>query len=278
MLTKVESKTFLPANTFYDVFIAQARQHVDVLYSQDTHQFSPRLIYHRYGIQLMASLIRDDDSSTNLAVGDATQASSSVDPFAGMMGLMTPTMPGLDLNAMIKFDADCQPDNLDEPHEAEISKAYGLDQEDWVPGHASNASTSLPGAVEPTLHPSSPTPSSSGSTAVGPATHGKTDSISSSQAETTSANRVESNSCCDICGYRPRGDPRWFGGSMAKHKKLQHADVTKIYRCPYPGCTSQYSKRPDNLRQHQIEKGHFVDGQEPSNHRPRKRKWVANVE
>ncbi|KOS17585.1 hypothetical protein ESCO_003145 [Escovopsis weberi] len=90
--------------------------------------------------------------------------------------------------------------------------------------------------------------------------------------------KVESNSCCEICGYRPKGDPRWFGGSMAKHKKLQHSEETKIYRCPYPGCTSQYSKRPDNLRQHQIEKGHFVDGQGPARKRSRKREWTTEAE
>ncbi|KAK4447202.1 hypothetical protein QBC34DRAFT_410087, partial [Podospora aff. communis PSN243] len=71
---------------------------------------------------------------------------------------------------------------------------------------------------------------------------------------------VASDEVCDICGYRPKGDPQWFKGSMAKHKKLQHSgEPPKIYKCPYPGCTSQYRNRPDNLRQHQIEKNHWVD-------------------
>ncbi|KAH7121852.1 hypothetical protein B0J13DRAFT_567358 [Dactylonectria estremocensis] len=74
---------------------------------------------------------------------------------------------------------------------------------------------------------------------------------------------LESSRECELCGYRPKGDPRWFAGSMAKHKKLQHAIVPpKIYRCPYPGCTSEYKNRPDNLRQHQIEKGHYLNNQE----------------
>ena len=91
--------------------------------------------------------------------------------------------------------------------------------------------------------------------------------------------KVEADSCCDICGYRPKGDPQWFKGSMAKHRKLQHsAAPPKIFKCSYPGCTSQYKNRPDNLRQHQIEKNHFVQGEESTPRRPSKRKKVATEE
>ncbi|EMR70322.1 putative zinc finger protein [Eutypa lata UCREL1] len=79
-------------------------------------------------------------------------------------------------------------------------------------------------------------------------------------AGSSSSSKVEANDCCEVCGYRPKGDPQWFKGSMAKHKKLQHSTGPPImYRCPFPGCTSAYKNRPDNLRQHQIEKGHFID-------------------
>jgi hypothetical protein len=88
----------------------------------------------------------------------------------------------------------------------------------------------------------------------------------------SSSAKVESDSCCQICGYRPKGDPRWFVGSMAKHMRTIHSENPQIFRCPYPGCTSQYSKRADNLRQHQIEKGHFVDDEGKQGRRPRKRK------
>lgn len=85
------------------------------------------------------------------------------------------------------------------------------------------------------------------------------------------------DACCDLCGYRPKGDPRWFHGSMAKHKKTQHStEPPKIYKCPYPGCISAYKNRPDNLRQHQIEKNHFVDGHDGSSKRPSKRKKMAS--
>ncbi|KAK1758133.1 hypothetical protein QBC47DRAFT_458320 [Echria macrotheca] len=66
------------------------------------------------------------------------------------------------------------------------------------------------------------------------------------------AQKVDETSCCEICGYRPRGDPQWFKGSMAKHKKLQHSmPPPKIYKCPYPGCWRQYKNRPDKLRRHE---------------------------
>jgi hypothetical protein len=100
-------------------------------------------------------------------------------------------------------------------------------------------------------------------------------------AETAEQNgqKVEADACCDLCGYRPKGDPQWFKGSMAKHKKLQHSTAPpRIYKCPFPGCTSQYKNRPDNLRQHQIEKNHWVQGEESTPRRPSKRKKVAEGE
>jgi hypothetical protein len=49
---------------------------------------------------------------------------------------------------------------------------------------------------------------------------------------------------------------------MAKHMKTMHSpDPPKIYKCPFPGCTSQFKNRADNLRQHQLVQGHFVDGE-----------------
>jgi len=88
--------------------------------------------------------------------------------------------------------------------------------------------------------------------------------------------KAEANASCELCGYRPKGDPQWFRGSMAKHRKLQHSDnPPKVYKCPFPGCKSSFQKRPDNLRQHQIEKNHFV-GEEAASRRPSKRKRQAS--
>lgn len=129
-----------------------------------------------------------------------------------------------------------------------------------------------------TNHESAPvtagtSPPSHGPTPTAPPTNNHADVAASG------ATRVESDSCCEICGYRPEGDPRWFPGSMAKHKKLQHASTPpKIYECPYPGCTSKYTNRPDNLRQHQIKKNHFVEVQtagDDAGGRPSKRKKMS---
>ncbi|KAI1268880.1 hypothetical protein F5Y18DRAFT_170429 [Xylariaceae sp. FL1019] len=88
---------------------------------------------------------------------------------------------------------------------------------------------------------------------------------------TSSGAKVEANDCCEICGYRPKGDPQWFKGSMAKHKKMMHSSKPPIiYKCPFPGCSSEYKNRRDNLRQHQIEKNHFVG--DDTGRRPQKRK------
>ncbi|KEY74655.1 hypothetical protein S7711_08422 [Stachybotrys chartarum IBT 7711] len=78
-------------------------------------------------------------------------------------------------------------------------------------------------------------------------------------AATGSSSQTQNSASCEICGYMPKGDLRWFSASMAKHKKMQHASAPpKIYKCPFPGCSSQFQNRPDNLRQHQDEKGHFM--------------------
>ncbi|KAI9151342.1 Cross-pathway control protein 1 [Paramyrothecium foliicola] len=75
--------------------------------------------------------------------------------------------------------------------------------------------------------------------------------ISSSQRKTSY--------CCEICGFQPKGDPKWFLDAMAKHKKLKHAsEPPKIHKCLFPGCNSQFNNSQEKLFQHQLENGHFV--------------------
>lgn len=113
------------------------------------------------------------------------------------------------------------------------------------------------------------------STASSPSEGSERQAASAAAQQSEQQKLVEANAVCEICGYRPKGDPQWFKGSMAKHKKLQHSNAPpRIYKCPYPGCTSQYKNRPDNLRQHQIEKSHFVGGEDIAPKRPSKRKKV----
>ncbi|KAI2606827.1 uncharacterized protein GGS25DRAFT_522347 [Hypoxylon fragiforme] len=120
-----------------------------------------------------------------------------------------------------------------------------------------------PDVPGPTSHPTPPIPS----TPVHPEPSPRPGSSSTAQ-------KVEAHDACEICGYRPKGHPQWFKGSMAKHKKMQHSKGPPvIYKCPFPGCNSQYKNRQDNLRQHQIEKNHFVGDE--TGRRPSKRKKVS---
>ncbi|RYO75666.1 hypothetical protein DL766_003811 [Monosporascus sp. MC13-8B] len=128
------------------------------------------------------------------------------------------------------------------------------------PADESYATSSVPPSDRPpTTKPEAITPLSQ----VGAAADPSSSSTAGTPAVTTDpkSSKVEADECCEECGYRPKGAPQWFKGSMAKHKRLQHSTAPPvIYQCPFPGCTSAYKNRPDNLRQHQLEKGHFVDG------------------
>jgi hypothetical protein len=50
---------------------------------------------------------------------------------------------------------------------------------------------------------------------------------------------------------------------MDKHIKNQHSNSSKIFKCDYPGCKSEFKNRQDNLKAHKKEKGHWTesDGQ-----------------
>ncbi|EPE09958.1 zinc finger protein [Ophiostoma piceae UAMH 11346] len=91
------------------------------------------------------------------------------------------------------------------------------------------------------------------------------------QAPSPKKAEAEAPDCCELCGYRPKGDPKWFRGSMLKHRLTKHSEEVIIYKCNFPGCNSQYRNRPDNLKQHQVEKNHFV-GDEATAKKPRKPK------
>lgn len=211
---------------------------MDSLYSQNIPNICPRITYYRHGVKLMKTIINASQIPQDQLTTDAMTRTPALDSLDDVMGALTPN--DFDFG---RFDPDPQMD---------FSGAMIIDP------HALGNAQLLP------------TPE--GSASVGGPSTAATSPPSPAQGSTST--KIEANSCCEICGYRPKGDPRWFGGSMAKHKKLQHATTPpKIYRCPYPGCTSQYKNRPDNLRQHQIEKGHFMDGQEGSG-RPSKRKKV----
>jgi len=140
----------------------------------------------------------------------------------------------------------------------DFTNTFGGDLEPLLPPTTQTETAASTEGFAATASDGSPSASSASSSAAG---------VSDGQQ---GGSKVEAHDCCDICGYRPKGDPQWFRGSMAKHKKMQHSTAPpKIYKCPFPGCNSQYKNRQDNLRQHQIEKNHWV-GQEAAARKPRR--------
>ncbi|KAL6898246.1 hypothetical protein GGI43DRAFT_88959 [Trichoderma evansii] len=259
-------KTYLPSNVFFDEFIEVVRQNTDQLYAQRPF-FSSRSTYHRCGIQLMKSLISEPGrSSAVVPVRTGVESSGlSTEALDAIMGV---NFDGFDFESMVNLNPD--DGNMPEPASAVGAPLMGAAEWTSAPTVESAAFAATPAPPlalgpetlqlmeeDPLIPPNASVPSKPEPTATAPS---------------AATAKVESDNCCEICGYRPKGDPRWFVGSMAKHMKTIHSENPQIFRCPYPGCTSQYSKRADNLRQHQIEKGHFVDGEGNQGRRPRKRK------
>ncbi|KAH8681295.1 hypothetical protein BX600DRAFT_17402 [Xylariales sp. PMI_506] len=270
-------KTSLPLSEFFDEFIPQVRGLCDPIYALDG--FNPRTRYQGLGVALIEHLIPSFDVSL---VSPTSAFSTSL-----------PTNPDT-LEDFLELLGNAFPDDdFIVPTETEIN---GTLSDPLVQG---GGTTSI-GSIQPTaiatqnhitIDPSNlsrvgsetqmalPTAREAENEDLStceissPSPRGLEETSSTSMEGSSFISKVEANSCCEICGYRPKGDPQWFKGSMAKHKKLQHStDPPKIYKCSYPGCTSAYKNRPDNLRQHQIEKGHFVDGIDGKGKRPGKRK------
>jgi hypothetical protein len=79
---------------------------------------------------------------------------------------------------------------------------------------------------------------------------GKAESSSSKEAR-------DKGKPCKFCGYIPQCGILRFEDYMARHMMSQHPEKPKEFRCPHPGCASQFSRR-DNMRKHQERMGHYV--------------------
>ncbi|KAK3306549.1 uncharacterized protein B0T15DRAFT_144488 [Chaetomium strumarium] len=240
-------RSCLPVTTCFGRFVHMVRRSCDKLYEQHDVGPSRRNVYHGHCISLIEHLIPGCDDSGGKAA-DAFPL-NDIDAFFNdltsekgdtTVACINMQPPGIQ---MLEYDA-----NQTELPTPTATSSGSRSPSGTQAGSPPAGQTQQPAPVEPT-------------------------------EQQQAGQKVEANSCCEICGYRPKGDPQWFKGSMAKHKKLQHStEPPKIYKCPYPGCTSQYKNRPDNLRQHQIEKNHFVQGEEITPRRPSKRKKVADGE
>jgi hypothetical protein len=251
-------KMSLPPHVYYDGYIRYVRDQIQPLYPGNATGEDIRSTYYRHGVELLKTTIAPPSQLTtpqpmqDNGVSDTVMQYALDDEFA-FLNDTTETEP-FDFGGNIPFGAEQNLELLD-----------------------------LSNAVDPgTLHPQPlPTPADTSSaretpmTANSPSVPATAPAASSSSASASASTaKVKSDIGCTLCSYTPKGDPRWFSCSLSKHMRLQHSTKPPIiYRCQYPGCTSQYKNRPDNLRQHQIEKGHFPDGQKIGK-RPIKRRKV----
>ena len=233
----------MPAERFFDAYVPEVRTLCDQMYKQHNGGVSRRNAYHQAGIALIERLIPEFDKST----GDPALAEHD----------------GLD-DFLQSLTAECG-----DSAAAAAAFTMGL-------AGASTPYERLGNVPIPTvITTSAETPARTTSLGTSEQQQQPGEAQGSTCDSQAGEKKTEADSSCELCGYRPKGDPQWFKGSMAKHKKLQHStEPPKIYKCPFPGCTSQYKNRPDNLRQHQMEKNHWVEGNEATPRRPSKRKKV----
>ncbi|KAI0447074.1 hypothetical protein F4803DRAFT_558997 [Xylaria telfairii] len=282
-LIQTGKNCFTP-NGFLDQYILQVRALCDQVYAQSGNR--SRVEYHLFGISLFDSLIRsvsrEPQQSQEGHQGYPLIPYSYEDPFLQDLnktfgwnypmihGTQQPVSTGgvpdfsssLDLTTLHP-DAQLATNS---PNPLPIrSDASETPSESYTvsPAPLSDAPPDIP--VSSSYRSTPPSQArAEGSEASGPSTLA------------SSGQKVEANERCEICGYRPKGDPQWFKGSMAKHKKMQHStNPPIIFKCPFPGCNSEYKNRRDNLRQHQIEKNHFVGDE--ATQRPHKRKRRENA-
>ncbi|KAL2754350.1 hypothetical protein ACRALDRAFT_1076103 [Sodiomyces alcalophilus JCM 7366] len=258
-------KGSVAGEAYFDHYVPKVRQHCERLYTQPLPGFVPRVTYHLHGIQLVEAIIASRCNKRLGPVGDKKGHEKEEESLDDIFASITADLGDSSLQQLLAPDVLTMTEPMVDV-ESTINPLASLDSA----AHSEPSSGTVYGeeAHEPVSN-----------------THGLCEDTGMVVSQDTAAvlpppektassvEKVESSQCCEICGFRPKGHPRWFRGSMAKHKKLQHATTPpKIYKCPFPGCKSQYRNRPDNLRQHQLDKGHFVDGEE--GRRPSKRKKV----
>jgi hypothetical protein len=242
---------------YFDEFVPTVRQLCDQIYEQHDLGTSRRDTYHELGISLVEGIVAALDKPRDDVIDTVSDLDEFIKKLNEEYGNATSTaLTGLE------FDVTIDPASL-----CGLAESLTVPTVIMTPPEATRPQTSVSqnnGLVS--------NPESGELCRVGDV--GPLPSQSTQQGGETC--KVEANAYCEVCGYRPKGDPQWFKGSMAKHKKLQHSSKPpRIYKCPFPGCSSQYKNRPDNLRQHQIEKNHWVAGDEKTVRRPSKRKKVS---
>lgn len=232
----------MPASRFYRDYVPKVWELCDEIYVKYFGSVNDRAVYHQLGISVIESMISGFENPT---IHPAT--TTAEDP--------------QELARFLKDYTDIGKPSMDNVHYRKLS----------VP----TMTLTPPETLASSSHVASPVATTTATATCGPQQrqHERQKSSLSQfqippeqQTLSTSQKPEIDPQCipqCHLCDYRPNGDPRWYKGSMAKHMKVKHsAEPDKIYACTYPGCKSQYRNRPDNLRQHKIEKGHWVEGEE----------------
>ncbi|KAI0206468.1 hypothetical protein F4808DRAFT_120706 [Astrocystis sublimbata] len=272
-------KNHFTSNEYLDQYDLQVRGFCNQVYSQPGNR--SRMEYHSLGISLVDSMIQNSFREPQIPQGAHPDYPVVHYPWVDNFtpNWMYPIFPGSDQQGrpeeVPRFDSPIGlpihsippgaqlPSNSPKPppirsHASETPSEYTISPtpvSDAPPDHS----------ISNVYRPTPPSNAQS-----------EENEASGSSTLASSGQKVEANERCEICGYRPKGDPQWFKGSMAKHKKMQHStNPPTIFKCPYPGCNSEYKNRRDNLRQHQIEKNHFV-GDEGTQPGGRKRKRREN--
>ena len=253
---------------YFDDFVPGVRRLCDPVYAEHDQGISRRTAYHSLGISLIESLLPELDSTSLGSPQLVAEDHEDLDLLLESLDTGAFTGSNLTARSMSQITAV--------PYAGEPGSMCDLDT---TMAAVQAFSAVIPEAIESVAEPLTPSPHVS--LPLQPPGEAADDlqALSDEEGLQPDAWQTEANSCCELCGYRPKGHPQWFKGSMAKHKKLQHSAAPPIiYKCPYPGCNSRYKNRPDNLRQHQLEKKHFVDGEEGTTRRPSKRKKMSTAE
>lgn len=296
-------KNVLENGALFDEFVPRVRDLCDPIYTE--HGFHPRAKYQTLAVSLVESMMKNLAEQNRIPTPAGPNASSNLpDPmyeFLEPLGhtwddqpmdavFLNPVSSGVPHQSqMVGFTAPIQNmvnternlvgSNRMSPLgrvSVETSTPSELSHEALTTSAAASPALSRPAGLETADASPAPPPIAILPSTPGHENHESDDQVMGEPSSVASSGqKVEANDCCEICGYRPKGDPQWFRGSMAKHKKMQHSTGPPvIYRCPFPGCTSAYRNRQDNLRQHQLEKNHFVDEGSAQGRRPMKRKKV----
>ncbi|EGO59464.1 hypothetical protein NEUTE1DRAFT_121265 [Neurospora tetrasperma FGSC 2508] len=243
-------KESMPASRYHSDYVPKVWELCDEIYLKYFGSVNDRAVYHQLGISVIQSVISGFDIPQNHSTVTTTEENQ--DELARFLKDHT-DIGKVPMEAYRKFSVPTMtltpPEALHSSHVASLTATFGPQQPQQSQQPQQTRQQQQQQQQKQASH------------------LGEIPSEDQAPASTTDQTQKPDSDPqhppqCHLCDYRPDGNPRWFKGSMAKHMKVKHSDQPdKIYPCKFPGCKSKYKNRPDNLRQHMIEKGHWVEGE-----------------